>query len=87
MKNSLKGKEACKAFIRYISKLNDIELFMANLYKIKVRYIEELNMRAEQLAFIGRAMEREQVEMPLSEYMLTAALEKAEEVMSGKEAC
>lgn len=51
------------------------------------KYIEELNMRAEQLAFIGRAMEREQVEMPLSEYMLTAALEKAEEVMSGKEAC
>jgi hypothetical protein len=43
MKNSLKGIEACKAFIRYISKLNDIELFMANLYKIKVRYIEELN--------------------------------------------
>ena len=32
------------------------------------RYIEELNMRAEQLAFIGRAMEREKVEMPLSEY-------------------
>lgn len=50
----------------------------------KQEYIETTNARAEQVAFIGRAMEREQVEGTLSEYMLAAALEKAEEVM-GKE--
>ena len=48
------------------------------------KYIEKINMRAEQLAFIGRAMEREQVKGSLSEYMLTAALEKAKAVI-GKE--
>lgn len=44
-------------------------------------YIERLNVRAEQVAFIGRAMEREQVEGSLSDYLLLAALDKAEQVL------
>lgn len=52
-------------------------------------YIETTNAKAEQVAFIGRAMERSGEECSLSEYLMTAALDKAKQVMeteaTGKE--
>lgn len=43
--------------------------------------IEMMNARAEQVAFIGRAMERSGEDCSLSEYLMAAALDKAEQVM------
>lgn len=43
--------------------------------------VEQINVRAEQVAFVGRAMERENEECSLMEYFLKAALQKAEFVI------
>lgn len=42
---------------------------------------ETVNAKAEQAAFMGRAMERAEMRCSLREFLLEAALEKAESIL------
>ena len=45
------------------------------------QHVETLNTKAEQVAFIGRAMERAELSCTLSDFLMMAAVNWAEEII------